>query len=50
MSIVNVILRWATRIAFFFICMLPFNYGIDNAMIVVLLVELIVSGVTFCRT
>lgn len=49
MSIVNVILRWATRIAFFFICMLPFNYGIDNAMIVVLLVELIVSGVALCR-
>ena len=39
MSIIKVLIRWAVRVAFFFICMYPFNYGIDNAMIVVLTVE-----------
>ena len=49
MSIIKVLTRWAVRVAFFFICMYPFNYGIDNAMIVVLAVELITSCVALCR-
>lgn len=49
MSIVNFILRWATRVAFFFICMYPFNYGIDNATIVVLFLDFIFSCVALCR-
>ena len=49
MSVIKVIIRWAVRVAFFFICMYPFNYGIDNAMIIVLAVELITSGVALCR-
>ena len=49
MSIIKVLIRWAVRVAFFFICMYPFNYGIDNAMIIVLAVELITSSVALCR-
>lgn len=49
MSIIKVLIRWAVRVAFFFICMYPFNYGIDNAMIMVLAIELITSGVALCR-
>ena len=49
MTIIKVIIRRAIRVAFFFICMYPFNYGIDNAMIMVLVIELITSGVSLCR-
>ena len=49
MSIVRVIIRWAVRVAFFFICMCPFNYGIDNSMIWVLVTELVTSGIALCR-
>ena len=49
MSVIKVIIRWAVRAAFFFICMYPFNYGIDNLMVVVLAAELITSIISLCR-
>ena len=49
MSVIKVIIRWAVRVAFFFICMYPFNYGIDNLMVVVLAAELITSIISLCR-
>ena len=49
MSVIKVIIRWAVRVTFFFICMYPFNYGIDNLMVVVLAAELITSIISLCR-
>ena len=49
MSVIKVIIRWAVRITFFFICMFPFNYGIDNSMLLVLVAELITSCISLCR-
>ena len=49
MSVIKVIIRWAVRVAFFFICMYPFNYGIDNLMVVVLAAELVTSCISLCR-
>ena len=49
MSIIKVIIRWAVRVMFFFICMLPFNFGIDNSMMLVLVAELVTSCISLCR-
>ena len=49
MSVIKVIIRWAVRVTFFFICMLPFNYGIANSMLLVLVAELVTSCISLCR-
>lgn len=49
MSVIKVIIRWAVRVTFFFICMFPFNYGIDNSMLLVLVAELVTSCISLCR-
>ena len=49
MSVIKVIIRWAVRVTFFFICMLPFNFGIDNSMLLVLVAELVTSCISLCR-
>ena len=49
MSIIKVIIRRAIRVAFFFICMFPFNFGIDNSMAPVLVAELVTSFLSLCR-
>ena len=49
MSIIKVIIRWAVRVTFFFICMLPFNFGIDNSMAAVLAAELATNCISLCH-
>ena len=49
MPIIKVIIRRAIRVAFFFICMCQFNYGIDNSMAAVLAAELVTSFLSLCR-
>ena len=49
MSIIKVLIRWAVRVAFFAICICPFNYEIDNLMVFVLAAELITSLISLCR-
>ena len=49
MSIIKVIIRRAIRVAFFFICMCQFNYGIDNSMATVLAAELATNCISLCH-
>ena len=49
MSLIKVIIRWFIRVAFFAICIYPFNYEIDNLMVFVLAAELITSLISLCR-
>ena len=49
MSIIKVIIRLAIRVAFFFICMCQFNYGIDNSMATVLAAELATNCISLCH-
>ena len=49
MSVTKVIIRLTVRVMFFFICMFPFNYGIDSSMLLVLAAELVTSCISLCR-
>lgn len=49
MSIIKAIIKWGIRIAMFFICIYPHNWGLDNYSLVVLCVELGASLIGLCR-
>ena len=49
MSAVRAILKWLIRIAFFFICMLPYNWGKDNGTLAIMLWELFCSFIALIR-
>lgn len=49
MSIIKAIIKWGIRIAMFFICIYPHNWGLDNYSLVVLCMELGASLIGLCR-
>ena len=49
MSAVRAILKWLIRIAFFFICMLPYNWGKENGTLAIMLLELFCSFMSLIR-
>lgn len=49
MSVVRAILKWLTRIAFFFICMLPYHWGKENGTLAIMLWELFCSFMSLIR-
>ena len=49
MSAVRAILKWLIRIAFFFICMLPYNWRKDNGTLAIMLWELFCSFMSLIR-